>query len=113
MSKERGDRTAGQSGESSLNVRWDDSNMRSSYSNVCNVTGTREEIVLLFGVHQAWQSGAKDVTVQLQERIILSPYAAKRLNLLLTQVLGRFEKPMPLPNSISESVLSKPAPATT
>jgi Protein of unknown function (DUF3467) len=79
-------------GEGDINIKWDDSNMRSSYSNVCNATGTREEIVLLFGVHQAWQSGAKEVKVQLQERIVLNPYAAKRLNLLLTRLLEEYEK---------------------
>ena len=85
-------RTAASTGDSEVNVHWDDANMRSSYSNVCNVTGTREELVLLFGVHQAWQSGTKEVKVQLQERIILSPYAAKRLNLLLTRLLQEYEK---------------------
>src|SRR5262249_52242603 len=79
------------SGRNGLNIRWDDSNMRSQYSNVCNVTGTREEIVLLFGVHQAWRSGVKEVTVQLQDRIIVSPFAAKRLNQLLTRVLREYE----------------------
>ncbi|HVX73894.1 MAG TPA: cytochrome b N-terminal domain-containing protein [Devosia sp.] len=33
--------------------------------------------------------------------------------IVILPLLGRFEKPRPLPNSISESVLSKPAPATT
>src|SRR5690349_15248454 len=80
-----------QAGGAQLNIRWDDANMRSLYSNVCNVTGGREEIVLLFGVHQAWHSGVKDVTVQLQDRIILSPYAAKRLNLLLNRVVREYE----------------------
>ena len=91
MNKEPGQRPTSQPGETGLNIRWDDSNMRSSYSNVCNVTGTREELVLLFGVHQAWQSGVKEVTVQLQERIILSPFAAKRLHLLLTRLLREYE----------------------
>src|SRR3982751_258424 len=92
MTKERtGERAGAQTGDTGVNVHWDDSKMQSTYSNVCNVTGTREEIVLLFGVHQAWQSGAKEVTVQLQERIILSPYAAKRLNLLLSRALAVYE----------------------
>jgi len=92
MNRERDvDRPGGQSGGGQLNVHWDDSNMRSQYSNVCNVTGTREEIVLLLGVHQAWRGGAKDVTVQLQDRVILSPYTAKRLNLMLTRLLKEFE----------------------
>jgi hypothetical protein len=90
MGKER--EQASSKAESGLNITWDDANMRSSYSNVCNVTGTREELMLLFGVHQAWQTGSKEVTVHLQERIILSPFAAKRLHVLLTRVLQEYEK---------------------
>jgi len=92
MSRDQGgDRAAGPAGEGGVRVHWDDANMRSQYSNVCNVTGTREEIVLLFGVHKAWHSGVKEVTVQLQERVILSPYAAKRMSLLLSRVLREYE----------------------
>ena len=86
-----GDRPAGPPAAGPINVRWDDSNMRSLYSNVCNVTGTREEIVLLFGVHQAWRSGVKEVTVQLQDRVILNPYAAKRLTMLLNRLMRECE----------------------
>ncbi len=60
-------------------IRWDDANMKSSYANVCNVTSTREEVVMLFGINQAWNRGQKEVTIQLTDRIIISPYAAKRL----------------------------------
>jgi len=77
--------------ETTPRIRWDDSSMRSLYSNVCNVTGTREEIVLLFGMHQAWRADLKELTVLLQERIILNPFAAKRLHLLLGRVLKAFE----------------------
>ncbi len=73
-------------------VKWDDGNMKSSYANVCNVTSTREEVVLLFGMHQAWQAGQKEVTVQLSDRIVLSPFAAKRLMNLLGNVVGEYEK---------------------
>jgi hypothetical protein len=92
MNKPHGaEQASNQSGPGTPNIRWDDSNMRSTYSNVCNVLGTREELVLLFGVHQAWRRDAEEVTVQLQDRIILSPYAAKRLNLLLTRALREYE----------------------
>lgn len=72
-------------------IVWDDAKMRTSYANVCNVMGTREEITLLFGTNQAWQSGSKEVTVALSDRIVLNPYAAKRLNQLLTQGLKEYE----------------------
>jgi hypothetical protein len=40
-----------------MKIKWDDSNMKSSYANVCNVTSTREEVVILFGMNQAWNRG--------------------------------------------------------
>lgn len=73
-------------------IKWDDSNMKSSYANVCNVTSTREEVVMLFGVNQAWNRGQKEVSIQLTDRIIVSPYAAKRLAMLLDGVVKEYEK---------------------
>ena len=72
-------------------IKWDDSNMKSAYANVCNVSSTREEVVLLFGVNQAWNRGQKEVTIQLTDRIIISPFAAKRLSLLLNGVVKEYE----------------------
>lgn len=91
MSERTDTRTATKTVEGLPNVRWDDSSMRSQYSNVCNVTGTREEITLLFGVHQAWRPELKELTVLLQDRIILNPYAAKRLHFLLGRVMKAYE----------------------
>jgi hypothetical protein len=73
-------------------IKWDDSGMKSSYANVCNVTSTREEVVMLFGINQAWNRGQKEVTIQLTDRIIISPYAAKRLAQLLEGVVKEYEK---------------------
>jgi len=73
-------------------IRWDDSQMKSSYANVCNVTSTREEVVMLFGINQAWNRGQKEVAIQLTDRIIVSPYAAKRLATLLDGVVKEYEK---------------------
>ena len=73
-------------------IKWDDSNMKSAYANVCNVTSTREEVVMLFGMNQAWNRGQKEVTIQLTDRIIVSPYAAKRLMMLLDGVVKEYEK---------------------
>ena len=73
-------------------IKWDDSAMKSSYANVCNVTSTREEVVMLFGINQAWNRGQPEVTIQLTDRIIISPYAAKRLAALLDGVVQEYEK---------------------
>ena len=73
-------------------IKWDDSKMSSAYANVCNVSSTREEVVMLFGVNQAWNRGQAEVTIQLTDRIIISPYAAKRLVTLLDGVVKEYEK---------------------
>lgn len=73
-------------------VKFDDTKMHSSYANVCNISFTREEVLLLFGMSEAWQSGQQEVNVQLTERVILSPYAAKRLALLLSAILQQYEQ---------------------
>ncbi len=72
-------------------VKWDDSSMNTSYANVCNVTGTREEVALLFGTNQTLYTGQKEVTVKVTNRIVVSPYAAKRLQVLLGEVIRQYE----------------------
>jgi len=72
-------------------IKWDDSNLKSSYANVCNVSSTREEVVLVFGINQAWERGQNEVQVQLTDRLILSPFAAKRLAQLLNNVVREYE----------------------
>jgi hypothetical protein len=73
-------------------VKWDDSAMKTSYANVCNVASTREEVTLLFGTNQTWHSGQEEVSVRLSDRIILSPFAAKRLAVLIGNVVNEYEK---------------------
>lgn len=72
-------------------IVWDDSKMNTSYANVCNVLGTREEITLLFGANQSWHTGQKEVRILLSDRIVLNPYAAKRLFRMLDQGLKEYE----------------------
>ena len=72
-------------------IVWDDSRMVTSYANVCNVLGTREEIMVLFGANQAWQSDQKQVQVTLSNRVVLNPYAAKRLLTMLELGLKEYE----------------------
>src|SRR5262245_29692018 len=84
MTRERSAGAAGTTAaEAGIRVRWDDANMRSNYANVCNVAGTREEIVLVFGINQSWNAAQQELVVQLLERIPLNPYAAKQLNVPL------------------------------
>ena len=73
-------------------VRWDDSDMSTSYANVCNVSSTREEVTLLFGTNQSWHTGQEEVVIKLSDRLIVSPYAAKRLSKLLTNIVDQYEQ---------------------
>lgn len=70
---------------------WDDSKMRSTYANVCNVSSTMEEVTLLFGTNSTWHTGQKEVSIQLTDRIILNPHSAKRLSVLLNKVVEEYE----------------------
>jgi hypothetical protein len=80
--------TAGQAPK----INWDDTHMKSTYANVCNVASTREEIAVFFGLNQAWNATQKEVSIELSDRILLSPFAAKRLSLLLNNVLKQYEE---------------------
>ncbi len=72
-------------------VRWDDTNMATSYANVANVSSTREEVTVFFGTNQTWNASDKEFKILLSNRMILSPFAAKRLSLLLAGVLNQYE----------------------
>lgn len=74
-----------------VKVRWENANIQSVYSNVCNVAGTREEIVLLFGMNQAFNATENEMTIQLSNRIVMSPFVAKRLAALLNNVVSDYE----------------------
>ena len=74
-----------------IQPRWDDSAAQEAYANVCNVLGSREEVTLLFGTNQTWQSGSPTVDVNLSHRIVLTPYTAKRLAQMLAQGVREYE----------------------
>ncbi len=92
MAKEPAANAASAPSATSPKVQWDESGMQSIYANVANVSFTREEVVLLFGLNQAWHRGQEKVKVQLSNRVILGPFAAKRLALILAGVVREYEK---------------------
>lgn len=73
-------------------VNWDDSKMTTTYANVVNAASTREEVIILFGTNQSWKGLEDEVDVALSNRVILNPYAAKRLAILLGGVVTQYEK---------------------
>ena len=91
----------GQNGESSsgkprqAKLRFKTDSLKSSYCNMCNATSTREEVVLNFGINQSWDQPSahpEEMEIDLQHRVIISPFAAKRLSDALTQLLRDYEE---------------------
>jgi hypothetical protein len=72
-------------------VRFDTSQLKSSYCNVCNGSSTREEVVLNFGVNSTWDLGRDELEVSLQHRIVMSPHAAKRVRDMMVRLIDEHE----------------------
>jgi hypothetical protein len=73
-------------------VHWDDSRMATHFANVVNIQSTLEQVDLFFGTNKTWNVGSgSQVNVELTDRVILSPHAAKRLWLALGGVLKEYE----------------------
>lgn len=73
-------------------LQWDDRKMATSFANVVNIQSTREQVDLFFGTNQTWNvANEKTLSIELSNRVILSPFAAKRLSVALAQVLREYE----------------------
>ena len=73
------------------NVIWDTEEVRNVYANVFNVAGSPEEFVISLGISHTWREGQSELKVPMTDRILMSPYAAKRLARLLNSVIREFE----------------------
>ena len=74
-------------------VHWDQSQMRTDFANVINVVSTREEFSVLFGMNSTMSlADPKGFEVKLSNRIVLTPFAAKRLAILLADRVADYEK---------------------
>ena len=78
--------------EGSKGVQWSDRNMETHFANVVNVQSTREQVDLFLGTNKTWNvAEGQGMAVELSNRIILTPYAAKRLWSVLGNVLKEYE----------------------
>lgn len=85
--------TKAASGAAATKVKWDDKNMRTTFANVVNGTSTREEMSLFFGTNNTWNlQDAGEVMVDLSDRIIMTPHAAKRLATLMLALVKGYEQ---------------------
>ncbi|GAA2813715.1 uncharacterized protein DUF3467 [Aminobacter aminovorans] len=76
----------------SRGVQWIEDRMATHFANVVNVQGTREQVDIFFGTNRTWNvEDGGSVAVELSNRIILTPLAAKRLWTVLGGVLREHE----------------------
>jgi hypothetical protein len=73
-------------------IEWNDAAMQTTFANVVNIQGTREQVEFFFGTNRSWDGRREGpVRVDLTDRIIMTPYAAKRMHQILTGVLREYE----------------------
>lgn len=72
-------------------IVWNAANMKSTYVNATNVVAGREEVMMILGVNQAWQMDQEKVNVEIAERVVMTPFTAKRLAIMLSATLRAYE----------------------
>ncbi len=87
---------AEQTGQKQMRVGIDERNMGVSYANFFRTQGTAEEVMMDFGLNvgnpAAGQPNQPDVIVQLNHRVVLNYFSAKRLAIQLSQLIRRHEE---------------------
>ena len=84
-----------QTGQRQIRLRLDERNMQTTYANAFRANGTAEEVMLDFGLNvvtPAREQGQPEIVFQINERVILNYYSAKRLALTLGQLIRRHEE---------------------
>lgn len=84
-----------QTGQQQVRVRLDERAMKTSYANAFRTNGTPEEVMLDFGVNMVnppAQGETPEIVFQINDRIVLNYYSAKRLAITLGQLVSRHEE---------------------
>jgi len=90
-----------QTGQRQVRLQIDERNMRTSYANAFRTNGTAEEVMLDFGLNLVNPAAAQqqpqkqvqpEIIFQVNERVILNYYSAKRLAITLGQLIRRHEE---------------------
>jgi hypothetical protein len=72
-------------------IKWNVDQLKSSYVNFANANSSRDEVVLNFGVNNSWDRAVQEVEINLEHRLVMTPFAAKRLSDLLIKLLAEHE----------------------
>ncbi|MES2570045.1 MAG: DUF3467 domain-containing protein [Verrucomicrobiota bacterium] len=74
-----------------VSTQIDTSNLRTSYANVCRIAQTPNEVIVDFGMNPNFFGNILEESLKLDNRVILSHDAAKRLCIHLTATIQNFE----------------------
>ena len=85
-----------QTGQKQIQLSIDEKSLKTAYANAFRNNATAEEVVLDFGLNltgpsQNAQFAARSV-FEVENRVILNYYTAKRLALVLSQIVQRHEQ---------------------
>jgi len=93
------DQAREQTGQQQVRLAIDERNMKTSYANAFRTNGTAEEVLLDFGlnlvgppVQVEGQQSVPQIIFQVNERVILNYFSAKRLAITLSQLIRRHEE---------------------
>ena len=86
-----------QTGQQQVRLSIDERNLKTSYANAFRTNGTAEEVMLDFGLNLVGPPAQQDeqqtpqIVFQINERIVLNYFSAKRLAVTLSQLVRRHE----------------------
>lgn len=84
-----------QAGQQQIRLRIDERTMTTTYSNAFRTNGTAEEVMLDFGinlVNPPPPQGQPEIVFQVNQRVVMNYYSAKRLAITLSQIIRRHEE---------------------
>ena len=85
-----------QTGQMRIRIHVDEKDLKTSYANVFRPTVTAEEVLLDFGLNIMLPSknpkAEQEMLFRVNNRIVLSYYATKRLAIMLGQLVRRYEQ---------------------
>jgi hypothetical protein len=85
-----------QIGQKKIRVRIDESNVKTNYVSGFRPSMAAEEFMLDLGLNSIRPTGGKDqpyeLVFQVNNRVIMNYYSAKRLALILSQVVRKYEE---------------------
>lgn len=84
--------TGGEDATREIRVRFDDTNMTSTYANVANVGVSKDEVSFLFGMNRTWGAIKDEVVIELSSRVIMTPSVARSFLETLQRIMAEYDR---------------------